>query len=138
MSAWRTDAALELTRASVGYPAMRNLLTASLACAALMLAANALAQSPVKPPPAQAERPMGRSDPCAQGSATVGAGNQIVAPNAKKPDQTLSDHLARSGGVICPPPGVDPEIKAPTPEGGALQVIPPPGTPGGDQSVQPK
>jgi hypothetical protein len=117
---------------------MRNLLTASLAVAALMLAANALAQAPVKPPPAQAEKPGNRSDPCAQGSATVGANNEIVTPNAKKPDQTLSDHLASSGGVICPPPGVDPQIKAPTPEAGKMPVIPPPGTPGGDQNVQPK
>jgi hypothetical protein len=117
---------------------MRNLLTASLACAALMLAANALAQGPVKPPPVNAEQPAGRSDPCAQGSATVGSNNEIVTPNARKGDQTLSDHLARSGGVICPPPGVDQEIKAPTPQGGPMPVIPPPGTPGGDQSVQPK
>jgi hypothetical protein len=98
----------------------------------------AFAQSPAKPPPANAEKQSDRSDPCAQGSATVGAGNEIVSPNAKKPDQTLSDHLAQSGGVICPPPGVDAEIKAPTPEVGKMPVIPPPGTPGGDQSVQPK
>jgi hypothetical protein len=51
---------------------------------------------------------------------------------------TLSDKLARSGGVICPP-NVDPEIKAPTPESGAkMPVIPPPGSPGGDPSIQPK
>ena len=50
----------------------------------------------------------------------------------------LSDKLARSDGVICPPSQVDPEIKAPTPPGGAMPVIPPPGAPGGDPSVQPK
>ena len=100
----------------------------------------ALAQAPAKPPPSNTEKSagVGRSDPCAQGTATVGAGNQIIAPNARKEDQTLSDHLAKSGGVICPPPGVDPEIKAPTPEGGVTPVIPPPGTPGGNPSVQPK
>jgi hypothetical protein len=108
---------------------------------ALLVAGPAFAQSPVKPPPANTEpNAAGRSDPCAHGNATVGSGSsgsQMVAPNTKK-DQTLSDHLASSGGVICPPPGVDPEIKAPTPEGGATPVIPPPGTPGGDPSVQPK
>jgi hypothetical protein len=50
----------------------------------------------------------------------------------------LSDRLAKSGGVICPPEHVDPEIKQPTPPGGAMPVIPPPGSPGGDQSIQPK
>ena len=48
------------------------------------------------------------------------------------------DQRRRGGAVICPPPDVDPEIKAPTPPGGAMPVIPPPGSPGGDQSVQPK
>ena len=56
----------------------------------------------------------------------------------KKPDQTLSDRLAQSNGVICPPPHVDPDIKAPTPEGGTMPVIPPPGSPGGNPQVQPK
>ena len=38
----------------------------------------------------------------------------------------LSDKLAQSKGVICPP------------SGGRLRVIPPPGAPGGDPNVQPK
>jgi hypothetical protein len=50
----------------------------------------------------------------------------------------LSDKLARSKGVICPPAGVDPEIQVTPPGGGRLKVIPPPGAPGGDQSLQPK
>jgi hypothetical protein len=59
------------------------------------------------------------------------------APNSKA-GEPLSDKLARTDGVICPP-NVDPEIKAPTPESGAkMPVIPPPGSPGGDQSIQPK
>jgi hypothetical protein len=52
--------------------------------------------------------------------------------------RSLSEQLAQSGGVICPPAHVDPEIKLPTPETGRTPVIPPPGSPGGDQSVQPK
>ena len=63
------------------------------------------------------------------------------APDDKAPDgkagEPLSDKLARTDGVICPP-NVDPEIKAPTPQGGKMPVIPPPGSPGGDQNVQPK
>jgi hypothetical protein len=59
------------------------------------------------------------------------------APDGKAGD-TLSDKLARTDGVICPP-NVDPEIKAPTPQSGnKMPVIPPPGGPGGDQSIQPK
>jgi hypothetical protein len=52
--------------------------------------------------------------------------------------RTLSEQLAQSGGVICPPANVDPEMKLPTPEAGRTPVIPPPGSPGGDQNVQPK
>jgi hypothetical protein len=59
-------------------------------------------------------------------------------PNATTGSGTnLSDKLAQSDGVLCPP-NVDPGIKAPTPEVGNMPVIPPPGSPGGDPSVRPK
>jgi hypothetical protein len=51
---------------------------------------------------------------------------------------TLSDQLAQSKGVICPPAGVDPGIAAPPVGGGRTPVIPPPGTPGGDPMIVPK
>jgi hypothetical protein len=50
----------------------------------------------------------------------------------------LSDKLAQSKGVICPPAGIDRDMQVTPPGGGHLKVIPPPGTPGGDQNVQPK
>ena len=50
----------------------------------------------------------------------------------------VSDKLARTDGVLCPPAGVDPAIMTPPPGGGRTPVIPPPGSPGGDRSVQPK
>jgi hypothetical protein len=50
----------------------------------------------------------------------------------------LSDKLAESKGVICPPSGIDRDMQVKPPGGGQLKVIPPPGTPGGDQRVQPK
>jgi hypothetical protein len=67
-----------------------------------------------------------RSDPkaCAPRSETTGA--------------LLGDKLAKTDGVICPPAGVDPDIKAPTPQTGRTPVIPPPGSPGGDPTIQPK
>jgi hypothetical protein len=52
--------------------------------------------------------------------------------------EPLSDKLAESKGIICPPAGVDPEMQITPPPGGVMKVIPPPGTPGGDPSVQPK
>jgi hypothetical protein len=115
---------------------------AVLLSAALIAPISALAQAPVKPPANDTDKPTATgkpsTDPCAAGRATIGSGNAIVTPNAQKSDKTLSDHLAQSGGVICPPAAVDPEIKLPTPETGRMPVIPPPGTPGGDQSVKPK
>jgi len=62
-------------------------------------------------------------------SPTVGEG---------KSSEPLSDRLAQSKGVICPPTGVDSQMQVPPPGGGRLKVIPPPGTPGGDPNVQPK
>jgi hypothetical protein len=63
-------------------------------------------------------------------------------PGATKPPQgttgeSLSEKLARTDGVLCPP-NVDPDIRAPAPGGGKTPVIPPPGSPGGDPSVRPK
>lgn len=52
--------------------------------------------------------------------------------------EPLSDKLAQSKGVICPPAGVDREMQVTPPSGGHLKVIPAPGTPGGDPNVQPK
>ena len=53
-------------------------------------------------------------------------------------NEALGDKLARSNGVLCPPSGVDPEMRAPTPDAGNTPVIPPPGSPGGSPNVQPK
>lgn len=68
-----------------------------------------------------------------------------IAPKDQTTDQTtgqahepLGDRLAKSDGVLCPPANVDPQMRAPTPQGGATPVIPPPGSPGGDPSVRPK
>jgi hypothetical protein len=111
-------------------------LTAGL----LIVPAAALAQTPPqsKPPVAPKAEQL---DPnaCANQDtqSTVGKGNE---PGAQREDGKggLSDKLARSGGVICPPQHVDPEITQPTPPTGTMPVIPPPGSPGGDQSIQPK
>ncbi len=56
------------------------------------------------------------------------------------PNESLSDQLDKDKGVIAPPPVGDSEIltPAPDPDPGTTPVIPPPGTPGGDQSIEPK
>jgi hypothetical protein len=55
----------------------------------------------------------------------------------ERSNQTLSQKLDQTKGVICPP-DVDPAMQAPTPNAGKTRIIPPPGTPGGDPNVQPK
>lgn len=99
---------------------------AALALAALLLGASlAAAQTP---------------DPkaCAPGDRLqAGAPNPSARPFSAT-GESLSDKLARTDGVICPP-RVDPDIRVPAPNSGAtMPVIPPPGGAGGDPSVRPK
>ena len=64
-----------------------------------------------------------------------------LSPNGTTTSQNsepLSDKLAKSDGVLCPPGGVDTDMHVPTPDAGTTPVIPPPGSPGGDQTVRPK
>jgi hypothetical protein len=63
-----------------------------------------------------------------------------VEPNSTSSTGNLSDKLERSDGVITPPGAADSTIKTirPAPNAGSMPVIPPPGSPGGNQSVQPK
>jgi hypothetical protein len=109
----------------------------SALAAAVLMPALAAAQAPPKPDQPIAPKSQ-QLDPnaCSQGRTTVGEGGDI---DMKKNDgRDLSDKLAQSGGVICPPSQVDPAIKAPTPQGGTMQVIPPPGSPGGNPNIAPK
>src|SRR5581483_2643663 len=108
----------------------RGSLRIILGISAALCAAPAAAQ--VIQPPAGTSAPCAPSAPGGLGAAKPPASRDAApAPN-------LSDTLARSNGVICPPANVDPQMKAPTPDAGNTPVIPPPGSPGGDPSVQPK
>lgn len=62
-----------------------------------------------------------------------------VSPKAglETTGENLSDRLARTDGVICPP-DVGPDIRLKAPDAGTTPVIPPPGGPGGDPTVRPK
>lgn len=108
--------------------------TLFLSCVLIAVSSVAGAQAPPSPatPPARTappspDRPVNCAPMPSQQGATTG---QRAEP--------LSDRLARSDGVLCPPAGIDPEIRAPTPETGNTPVIPPPGSPGGDPTVRPK
>jgi hypothetical protein len=63
------------------------------------------------------------------------------SPSLPSTGETLSERLHRSDGVIKPPSGVDPgmHVAPKDPNAGSnMPVIPPPGSPGGDRSIQPK
>jgi hypothetical protein len=77
---------------------------------------------------AAAEEPSGRP----------GAGQPAI-PAVPPASGTSSSDLNRSGGVIAPPAGIDPEIKQTAPAtGSTMPIIPPPGTPGGNPAIKPK
>ncbi|MDO9061076.1 MAG: hypothetical protein Q7U92_18925 [Bradyrhizobium sp.] len=111
-------------------------MTSSLLLSGVLIACSNVAgaqapPSPATPPartaPPSPDRPVNCAPLPSQQGTTTG---QRAEP--------LSDRLARSDGVLCPPPGIDPEIRAPTPETGNMPVIKPPGSPGGDPTIRPK
>jgi hypothetical protein len=116
----------------------------SLFLLSVLMAASgaASAQAPPTPatPPAQTAPPApAQASDCSPMRPIPPRGT--IAPEGSTTGQRaepLGDKLARSNGVLCPPAGVDPEIRAPTPDTGNTPVIPPPGSPGGDPSVRPK
>jgi hypothetical protein len=92
--------------------------------------------TPVTPPAPTASSVTANCAPMKPGSR-----RGIIVPEGTTTGQAaepLGDRLARSDGVLCPPAGIDPEIRAPTPDVGNTPVIPPPGSPGGDPNVRPK
>jgi hypothetical protein len=113
---------------------MRRVRTLALATLASGLGFAALAQTPVQPPrdpnmPAQRDtipEKVAPSDPTTTGSTGSGA--------------NLSEKLNQSDGVIRPRTGIDPEMAVPTPNpnAGSMPVIPPPGSLGGNQTIDPK
>jgi hypothetical protein len=84
---------------------------------------NPSSPAPPSGPPAACPPGVGQAAP------TVGSGQSN--PN-------LSEQLSQSGGIICPPAGGDTGMTVSPRENGRMPVIPPPGSPGGDQSVKPK
>jgi hypothetical protein len=120
---------------SRGFPRMKHaFLLSSVLMASTGMAA---AQEPPTPatPPAQAA-PSATASNCAPTKPVPPRGT--IAPEGTTAGEPLSDKLAKSDGVLCPPADVDPEIRAPTPDAGNTPVIPPPGSPGGNPNLRPK
>ena len=61
-------------------------------------------------------------------------------PSSTGSTETLSEKLEKTDGVIRPPTTATPDmtVPAPVPNPGTTPVIPPPGSPGGSQAVDPK
>jgi hypothetical protein len=112
---------------------MRRVHTLVLATAAIGVAYSAGAQTPILPPQQQSP-----NMPAPQSTIPEKVAPQD--PSSTGSTGTLSDKLERSDGVIRPPTGIDPDItaRAPDPDPGTTRVIPPPGTPGGDPTLDPK
>src|SRR5262245_7819888 len=101
-------------------------------CACFLSVALADAGAPLdqsKPPPEVMEPPIESTAPPTDPSTGDAHANE---PLTKK--------LEEGEGVLEPPRGLDPEIKKAPPGDfkSTMPVIPPPGEPGGDESVQPK
>jgi hypothetical protein len=124
------------------FPRMRTKYVALFSYALMAASGGASAQAPPAPatPSAQTVPPApARANDCAPMQPVPPRGT--IAPEGTTTGQRtepLDEKLARSDGVLCPPAGVDPEIRAPTPDTGNMPVIPPPGSPGGDPNVRPK
>jgi len=102
-------------------------LFGALACAAFPCLA--VAQNPQPAPPQVTQTPV------APPSASQPPPEQIAPRNGN-----LSDQLSAQKGTLDPP-AVDPGINAKLPPSraqGNMPVIPPPGSPGGNQAVVPK
>ncbi len=108
-----------------------------LACASVFSVQGAVAQAP--PTVTAPLSPIAATGDCTPTKPAPRRGT--VAPEGTTTGQAsdpLSDQLAKSDGVLCPPADVDPQMRAPTPDAGNTPVIPPPGGPGGNPNVRPK
>ena len=115
-----------------------SILTCSVILAALAAAHAQAPPTPVTPMADTAAPELPRPADCAPVKPNARGPNASEGTTVGQANEALGDKLARSNGVLCPPSGVDPQMRAPTPDTGNTPVIPPPGSPGGNPNVQPK
>ena len=112
---------------------LSTILTGCLGTAALAQNPDVLRQqAPNMPAPHQ--MPAEKVEPDSKLSGSGGGPSETGSTN------TLSEKLEQSDGVIRPPVTATPDITvpAPVPDPGTTPVIRPPGSPGGNQRVDPK
>ena len=121
------------------FPSMRTKYVALFSYALMAASGTASAQAPPAPatPPAQTAPPA-RANDCSPMQPVPPRGTIAPEGTTGQRAEPLGDKLAKSDGVLCPPSGIDPEIRAPTPDTGNTPVIPPPGSPGGNPNIRPK
>jgi len=111
---------------------MSNALRLSAAVLAFAILSTAPLRAQTNEPdvPAQPEAP--KLDPRACTDRDRLTKGDTVETEGQAPSQEdTTDKLARTGGVICPPSGLDPQIRAPAPNTQSdMPVIQPPVTPG--------
>jgi hypothetical protein len=136
---------MELARAQPveGRMMIRTKFVATIAVAALTMPAIGRAQAPATPatpppPTAIQNHPDANTDCAPSKLPNLNARPGVTTGQSPSDSAPLSDRLAAGNGVLCPPSGVDPEIRAPTPDAGKTPVIPPPGAPGSDRTQHPK
>ena len=109
-----------------------------LLCTGVAVAApHANAQNPQPGAPGAPSVPMAPANsPSPPPEQIAPAGKEVHADSK----QTLSDKLALQHGTLDPPHGVDPgmTVSPPAQTQGTMPIIPPPGSPGGNQQVVPK
>lgn len=104
-------------------------------------AAVAHAQAPpANPQPVPSPQATVRCAPVQPPGAEQGQQGKGPAPGQTtgQSREPLSDRLAQSEGVMCPPSDIDPRMHKEAPDVGRTPVIPPPGSPGGDPNLRPK
>jgi hypothetical protein len=111
---------------------VRQLMWSAVLCGSM--SATALAQTPIRPPQAPNMPPTDQVIP------EKIEPKEPSSTGAVGPDSTLSEKLEATDGVIRPPSDISPDMRvpAPVPNPGTTPVIPPPGSPGGNQGVVPR
>jgi hypothetical protein len=116
---------------------MTRSLAVLLCLGAALAASPAGAQNPQPAPPGVTTPPTAPpSSPSPPPEKIAPPGKDALGTHGNR---TLSDKLARQQGTLQPPHAVDPGMARQPPQAqGTMPVIPPPGSPGGNQQVVPK
>lgn len=101
-----------------------GLITAVFLFSGLAAARAQTPPAPVTPAPDKPASPLAQQYDCPPGVDPNKA--PLLGEETSGSGETLSEQLAASRGIVCPPRGVDPGIVEPPPAGGTLRVIPPP------------